>query len=94
MVDGEMQAQTALDPAFRKEAFPFSTLEGGANVLVFPDLESGNLAYQLLTVLGGAEAVGPILTGMRRPVHVLQTGFDVDDVVNMTAIAALDAQGA
>jgi malate dehydrogenase (oxaloacetate-decarboxylating)(NADP+) len=94
MVDGEMQAQTALDPEFRKEAFPFSTLEGGANVLVFPDLESGNLAYQLLTALGGAEAVGPILTGMRRPVHVLQTGFDVEDVVNMTAIAALDAQDA
>jgi malate dehydrogenase (oxaloacetate-decarboxylating)(NADP+) len=94
MVDGEMQAQTALDPEFRREAFPFSTLEGGANVLVFPDLESGNLAYQLLTALGGAEAVGPILTGMRRPVHVLQTGFDVEDVVNMTAIAALDAQGA
>ncbi|MEP7028814.1 MAG: NADP-dependent malic enzyme [Candidatus Eisenbacteria bacterium] len=94
MVDGEMQAQTALEPAFRKEAFPFSTLEGRANVLVFPDLESGNLAYQLLTALGGAEAVGPILTGMRRPVHVLQTGFDVEDVVNMTAIAALDAQDA
>jgi malate dehydrogenase (oxaloacetate-decarboxylating)(NADP+) len=94
MVDGEMQAQTALDPVFRAEAFPFSTLVGQANVLVFPDLESGNLAYQLLTALGGAEAVGPILTGMRRPVHVLQTGFDVEDVVNMTAIAALDAQDA
>ena len=94
MVDGEMQAQTALDPGFRSEAFPFSTLIGQANVLVFPDLESGNLAYQLLTALGGAEAVGPILTGMRRPVHVLQTGFDVEDVVNMTAIAALDAQDA
>ena len=94
MVDGEMQAQTALEPDFRKEAFPFSTLEGAANVLVFPDLESGNLAYQLLSELGGAEAVGPILTGMRRPVHVLQTGFDVEDVVNMTAIAALDAQDA
>jgi malate dehydrogenase (oxaloacetate-decarboxylating)(NADP+) len=92
MVDGEMQAQAALDPAFRAEAFPFSVLDGQANVLVFPDLQSGNLAYQLLTQLGGAEAVGPILTGMRRPVHVLQAGFDVEDVVNMTAIAALDAQ--
>jgi malate dehydrogenase (oxaloacetate-decarboxylating)(NADP+) len=61
-------------------------------VLVFPDLQAGNLAYQLLTALGGAEAVGPILAGMRKPVHVLQTGFDVDDVVTMTAIAVLDAQ--
>jgi malate dehydrogenase (oxaloacetate-decarboxylating)(NADP+) len=94
MVDGVMQAQTALDPDFRQEAFPFSVLQGRANVLVFPDLQSGNLAYQLLTQLGGAEAVGPILTGMRRPVHVLQAGFDVEDVVNMTAIAALDAQEA
>jgi malate dehydrogenase (oxaloacetate-decarboxylating)(NADP+) len=94
MVDGEMQAQAALDPDFRAEAFPWSSLVGRANVLVFPDLQSGNLAYQLLTELGGAEAVGPILTGMRRPVHVLQTGFDVDDVVTMTAIAVLDAQDA
>ncbi|MEO6463629.1 MAG: NADP-dependent malic enzyme [Candidatus Eisenbacteria bacterium] len=92
MVDGEMQAQAALDPAFRAEAFPWSNLAGRANVLVFPDLQSGNLAYQLLTELGGAESVGPILAGMRRPVHVLQTGFDVDDVVTMTAIAVLDAQ--
>ena len=92
MVDGEMQAQAALDPKFRAEAFPWATLTGRANVLVFPDLQSGNLAYQLLTELGGAEPVGPILAGMRRPVHVLQTGFDVDDVVTMTAIAVLDAQ--
>ncbi len=92
MVDGEMQAQAALDPEFRAEAFPWSNLRGRANVLVFPDLQSGNIAYQLLTGLSGAEAVGPILAGMRRPVHVLQTGFDVDDVVTMTAIAVLDAQ--
>jgi len=92
MVDGEMHAQTALDPAFRAEAFPWSNLVGRANVLVFPDLQSGNLAYQLLSELGGAEPVGPILAGMRKPVHVLQTGFDVDDVVTMTAIAVLDAQ--
>ena len=92
MVDGEMQAQTALNPEFRAEAFPWSSLRGRANVLVFPDLQAGNMAYQLLTALGGAEAVGPILAGMRRPVHVLQTGFDVDDVVTMTAIAVLDSQ--
>ncbi len=92
MVDGEMQAQTALNPEFRAEAFPWSNLRGRANVLVFPDLQAGNMAYQLLTALGGAEAVGPILAGMRRPVHVLQTGFDVDDVVTMTAIAVLDSQ--
>jgi malate dehydrogenase (oxaloacetate-decarboxylating)(NADP+) len=94
MADGEMQAQAALDPSFRAEAFPFSNLAGRANVLVFPDLQSGNLAYQLLAGLGGAEVLGPILAGMRRPVHVLQTGFDVEDVVNMTAIAVLDAQDA
>jgi len=91
-VDGELQGDAALASEVARRKAPDSHVAGRANVLVFPDLQSGNLAYQLLTELGGAEAVGPILAGMRRPVHVLQTGFDVDDVVTMTAIAVLDAQ--
>jgi len=75
--------------------YPFSTLAGknGANVLIFPNLEAGNVAYKLLQRLGGTEAIGPILLGMRKPVHVLQVGdFNEIDVVNMTAIAVVDAQ--
>ncbi|MBI2821919.1 MAG: phosphate acetyltransferase [Acidobacteria bacterium] len=92
MVDGEMQADTAVIPELIDEHYPFSTLKGGANVLIFPDLESANVAYKLLHRLGGAEAIGPILMGMRKSVHVLQHGFEVKDIVNMTAIAVVDAQ--
>ena len=91
MVDGEMQADTAVVPELREEHFPFSLLKGEANVLVFPDLQSANVAYKLLQHLGEAEAIGPILTGMRKPVHVLQHGAEVKDIVNMAAIAAVDA---
>ncbi len=94
MVDGEMQAQVAVMPELRDEVFPFSELKGQANVLVFPDLQSANAAYQLSYRLGGGEAIGPILMGMRRPVHLLQHGAEVKDVVNMTAIAVVDAQEA
>jgi len=93
-VDGEMQAATAVDPELVSELYPFSTLEGQANVLIFPDLQSANAAYQLVYRLGGAEAIGPILMGMRKPVHLLQYGSDVKDIVNMTAIAVIDAQEA
>ncbi len=72
--------------------FPFSPLKRGANVLIFPDLESSNIACKLLSAIGGAEAVGPILMGMARPVHLLQRGAEVEDVVNMTTIAVVDAQ--
>jgi malate dehydrogenase (oxaloacetate-decarboxylating)(NADP+) len=92
MVDGEMQADTAVVPEIIEQDYPFSTLKGGANVLVFPNLESGNVAYKLLARIGGAEAIGPILMGLSKPVHVLQRGAEVNDIVNMAAIAVVDAQ--
>ena len=91
-VDGEMQADTAVNPDLADENFPFSAIKGNANVLIFPDLQSGNIAYKLLRELGGAEAIGPILMGMKKSVHVLQRGCDVNSIVNMAAIAVLDAQ--
>jgi len=94
MVDGEMQADTAVVEGLLDELYPFSTLDGGANVLVFPDLQSANVAYKLVQRLGGAEAVGPILMGMAKPVHVMQQGCETQDVVNMAAIAVIDAQEA
>lgn len=93
MVDGEMQADTAVVPEIINEEFPFSTLKGGANVLIFPDLQSGNIAYKLVHRLGGKEAIGPILMGMKKPVHVLQRSCEVKDIVNMAAIAVVEAQG-
>ncbi len=93
VVDGEMQANFAMNSALLKDNFPFSTLNGSpANVLVFPNLESGNIAYKLLQELGGAEAVGPILLGLKKPVHVLQLGSSVREIVNMVTIAVVDAQ--
>jgi malate dehydrogenase (oxaloacetate-decarboxylating)(NADP+) len=92
MVDGEMQADTAVTPEIIEQDYPFSTLKGGANVLIFPNLEAGNVAYKLLARIGGAEAIGPILMGMSRPVHVLQRGAEVNDIVNIAAIAVVDAQ--
>jgi malate dehydrogenase (oxaloacetate-decarboxylating)(NADP+) len=91
-VDGEMQADTAVVPEILNEFYPFCRLKGGANVLIFPDLISGNVSYKLLQRLGRAEAIGPILMGMRKPVHMLQIGsMNETDVVNMTAIAAVEA---
>ncbi|MBE0504783.1 MAG: NADP-dependent malic enzyme [Desulfuromonadales bacterium] len=94
IVDGEMQANVALDSEITEKQFPFSSLKGDANVLIFPDLQSGNISYKLLHKLGGAEAVGPILMGMNKPVHILQRGDSVADIVNMAAIAVVDAQQA
>jgi len=71
---------------------PFSALKGGANVLIFPDLNSANIAYKLLARLGGAETLGPILMGMSRAVHVLSRGAEVEEIVNVSAIAVVDAQ--
>ncbi len=93
-VDGEMQADTAVTPEILAGTYPFSPLKGGANVLIFPNLESCNIAYKLLARLGGAEAIGPILMGLSRPVHVLQRGAEVNDIVNVAAIAVVDAQEA
>jgi len=92
IVDGEMQADTALDQDLLKSAYPFSSLSETANVLIFPNLSAGNIAYKLLNHLGGATAIGPILVGMNRPVHVLERGADVQDIVNMAAVAVMDAQ--
>ncbi|HWH08645.1 MAG TPA: phosphate acyltransferase, partial [Candidatus Thermoplasmatota archaeon] len=91
-VDGEMQADTAVVDELLKE-YPFSRLKEPANVLVFPDLQSANIAYKLLQRLSDAEMTGPILEGMAKPVHILQRGDDVRDVVNMAAIAVVEAQG-
>jgi malate dehydrogenase (oxaloacetate-decarboxylating)(NADP+) len=89
-VDGEMQADTAVDGAIVDERYPFSEVKD-ANVLVFPSLESANIAYKLLDKLGNAQMIGPILLGVGAPVHVLQMGDDVKDIVNMAAVAVMDA---
>jgi malate dehydrogenase (oxaloacetate-decarboxylating)(NADP+) len=92
LVEGEMQADTAVTPSVAVTHFPFSAVKGDANVLVFPDLTSGNIAYKLLHRLGGAEVVGPILVGTRKPAHILHQTSDVRDILNLTAIAVADAQ--
>ncbi|HVL87651.1 MAG TPA: NADP-dependent malic enzyme [Candidatus Thermoplasmatota archaeon] len=92
VVDGEMQADTAVVPEILRGTYPFSRLKEPANVLVFPDLAAANVAYKLLQRLADAQAIGPILEGMARPVHVLQRGDEVSDVVNMAAIAVVEAQ--
>jgi malate dehydrogenase (oxaloacetate-decarboxylating)(NADP+) len=92
MIDGEMQADTAVTPQIIEETYPFSTLKGGANVLIFPNLEAGNIAYKLLQRIGGAELIGPLLTGLAKPVHVLQRGSEVNDIVHVAAVAVVDAQ--
>ncbi len=91
-VDGEMQADTAVVEDILQGTYEFSALEEPANVLVFPNLESGNIGYKLLQRLGGAEAIGPMLVGMDRPVHVLQRGDEVKDIVNLAGVAVVDAQ--
>jgi malate dehydrogenase (oxaloacetate-decarboxylating)(NADP+) len=92
IIDGEMQANTAVNPEILTGTYPFSKLKEKANVLIFPDLNSGNIAYKLMDELGGATAVGPILMGMNKAVHALQRGDSVDKIVNLTAIAVMDAQ--
>ncbi|MEP6690665.1 MAG: NADP-dependent malic enzyme [Gemmatimonadaceae bacterium] len=92
VIDGEMQADTAMDERKLSSMYPFSRLTERANVLIFPNLSAGNIAYKLLRDLGGATAIGPILVGMNRPVHVLEEGVDVEEIVNMAAVAVVDAQ--
>jgi len=93
VVDGEMQGNFAINNELLKDNFPFSTLaDAPANTLVFPNLESGNIAYKLLQELGGAEAVGPILLGLNKPVHIVQLGSSVREIVNMVTIAVVDVQ--
>jgi len=92
MVDGEMMGDTAVQPERLAARFPFSTLSGGANLLVCPNLESANIACRLLGSLGGAETYGPLILGMRKPVYLLVPGNEVADIVNVTAMAVADAQ--
>jgi len=91
IIDGEMQVDLAFDTELRERDYNFSDLKGRANVLIFPSLEAGNIGYKLMARLGGAEAIGPILVGLEKSVHVLQRHCDVDTIVRMCAIAALDA---
>ncbi|ACV13175.1 Malate dehydrogenase (oxaloacetate- decarboxylating) (NADP(+))., Phosphate acetyltransferase [Halorhabdus utahensis DSM 12940] len=91
-VDGEMQADTAVLEDALTDTYEFADLDEPANVLIFPNLEAGNVAYKLLQQLGGADAVGPMLAGMDRPVHVVQRGDDVEDIVNLAGVAVVDAQ--
>ena len=90
-VDGELQADTAVNPERASEMFPFSSLKGRANVLIFPSLEAGNIAYKLLGELGGATTVGPLLVGLKHPVNVLSLASDVSDIVNITALTVNQA---
>jgi malate dehydrogenase (oxaloacetate-decarboxylating)(NADP+) len=90
LVDGEMQADTAVVGDIVANDFPFCDIKGGANVLIFPDLQSANICYKLMQRLGGAEAIGPILLGMNKPINVLQRTAEVDEIVNMAMITVLE----
>ena len=92
IVDGEMMADAAVTPELLEQEYPFSTLQGAANVLIFPDVQSASIACKLLTHVGGAEPIGPILMGMSKPVYVLPRGAETDDIVNIATIAVVDAQ--
>lgn len=91
MIDGEMQVEAAVVPHILENDFPFSKLKNGANVLIFPDLNSGNIAYKLMARIGEAAAIGPVLMGMKKPVHVVQRDASFEDILNMTAIAVVNA---
>jgi len=93
IVDGEMQANSALNADVRERIFPFSKLHGKeVNTLIFPDLNSGNIAYKLMQEIGGAEVIGPILMGLKKPIHVVPIDCSVREIVNMASLAAVDAQ--
>ena len=92
IVDGEIMADVAVSPEMLEKNYPFSTLKDGANVLIFPDLSSANIAYKLLSKLGGGQTLGPILMGMSKPVHVVPRDTEVEEIVNVAALAVVDAQ--
>jgi len=89
--DGEMQADTAVDFETLSQEYPFTTLQSRANVLIFPNLSSGNIMYKLLDKLASAAVIGPIMLGMNKSVHLLQRNASVDDIINMSSIAVVDA---
>ncbi len=92
-IDGELQADFALNPAMLAKEFPFSKLNGKkVNVLIFPNLESANITYKLLKQIDGSESIGPIILGFKKPAHIIQLGASVDEMVNMAAVAVVDAQ--
>jgi malate dehydrogenase (oxaloacetate-decarboxylating)(NADP+) len=93
IVDGEMQANFALNTELRNRLFPFSKLNNvEVNTLIFPDLNSGNIAYKMMQQIGVADVIGPILLGIRKPVHIIQRESSVKEIIDMTAIAVIDAQ--
>jgi malate dehydrogenase (oxaloacetate-decarboxylating)(NADP+) len=93
VVDGELQTDFALNPELLQSKFPFSKLAGKkVNTLIFPNLESANSTYKMLKELNGIDSIGPIMMGMQKPVHILQLGASVDEIVNMAAVAVIDAQ--
>ena len=92
IVDGEVMADMAVSPEMLEKSYPFSSLKDGANVLIFPDLASANIAYKLLAKLGGGQTLGPILMGMAKPVHLVWRETEVEEIVNVAALAVLDAQ--
>ena len=92
VIDGEIQADFALNKQKRDHIFSFSNLKEDANTLIFPNLEAGNIAYKLIQELDEVEAIGPILIGMKKPVHILQLGCSVREIVSMVTIAVVDAQ--
>ena len=91
-IDGEMQADTALDAVKLQQVYPFTHLRGPANVLIFSRLSAANTAYKLLDKLGGADVIGPVLLGMAKPVHILQRGCSLQDVMNLATVASVDWQ--
>jgi malate dehydrogenase (oxaloacetate-decarboxylating)(NADP+) len=92
VIDGEMHLDTAVVEEIVAKNYPHSRIKGDANVLVFPGLASGNIGYKLVQRLGGADALGPILLGVRKPVNVLQHGMTVAEIVNVAAITAMSAE--
>jgi malate dehydrogenase (oxaloacetate-decarboxylating)(NADP+) len=87
-----MQADSAVVPEILEKVFPFTQIKGGANVLIFPNLDAANIAYKLMARIGQATVIGHILMGMKKPIHILQRGATVDDIINMTAIAVVEAE--
>jgi len=93
LVDGEMQASVAFNKEILRDNYPFSELvDQDVNTLIFPNLAAGNVAYNLLKEVGGADAIGPILLGLKKPVHVLQLGSSVRAIYNMALVTVIDAQ--